>query len=228
MIPGARVPSTVLLSLADQRLPSGGHVHSGGVEEGIATGRIVDDSTLEGYLLERLQTVGLVAASLAAAAATANAESLPALDAEADARMPSPVSRALSRSQGRGLMRIATAAWAAPSTELAWTDLGARPHHALMMGSCAQAAGLEPGDAALVVAYQCVTGAATAGQRLLGLDPISVAVLTIAMGSVIDVIAAAATEAAKGSYRDLPDIASYALDLNTEGHAVRENRLFAS
>ena len=224
----SRVPSPVLLCLADQRLPSGGHVHSGGVEEAIATGRVVDDRTLEDYLLDRLRTSGLVGAALAAAAATATAASLPVLDAEADARMPSAIARALSRSQGRGLLRIAKSAWAAPSPTIAWTDLGARPHHAILIGCCAQAAGLPAAEAALVFAYQCVTGSATAAQRLLGLDPISVAVLTLAMAPSIDAVARAATEAARGPYRDLPDVADYTLDLNTEAHAARTNRLFAS
>lgn len=223
-----RLPSPVLLALADQRLPSGGHVHSGGVEEAIAVGRVVDDVTLEDYLVERLSTSGLVAAALAAAGASVGADTLPVLDAEADARMPSPVSRGLSRSQGRGLLRIARSAWAAPSAEFSWTALGSRPHAAVLLGCCAQAAGLRPEDAALVVAYQCVTGSATAAQRLLGLDPISVAVLTIDLSPTISAVARAAATAAMGPLRDLPDASSHTLDLYTERHALRASRLFAS
>ena len=223
-----RIPSPVLLCLADQRLPSGGHVHSGGVEEAIAVGHVVDYDTLNEYLLSRLQTSGLAGAALAAASATVTADALPGLDAEADARMPSAIARALSRSQGRGLLRIAKSSWTAPSPTMAWTDLGDRPHHAILIGCCAQAAGLPASEAALVFAYQCVTGCATAAQRLLGLDPISVASLTIAMAPSIDAVARTATDAAKGPYRDLPDLANYTLDLYTEAHAARMNRLFAS
>lgn len=223
-----RTPSPVLLALADQRLPSGGHVHSGGVEEAIACGRILDETTLKEYLAERLATTGLVAAGLAAAGASVTAGALAALDAEADARMPSPLSRELSRSQGRGLLRIARRAWAEPSLKLAWTDLGKSPHQAVVLGCCAQAAGLPPEEAALVTAYQCVTGCATAGQRLLSLDPIAVAVLTITMSPTIMAVARAAATAAQGSLRDLPDQASYTMDLYTERHGAREGRLFAS
>lgn len=223
-----RTPSPVLLALADQRLPSGGHVHSGGVEEAIACGRIVDEATLKEYLAERLATTGLVAAGLAAAGASVTSGALISLDTEADARMPSPLSRGMSRSQGRGLLRIARQAWAAPSLELAWTDLGERPHYAVVLGCCAQAAALSSEEAALVMAYQCVTGCATAGQRLLSLDPIAVAVLTIAMSPAITAVARAAATAAQGSLRDLPDPASHTIDLYTERHAAREGRLFAS
>ena len=223
-----QTPSPILLALADQRLPSGGHIHSGGVEEAIASGRVVDGATLEDYLLERLETTGLVSSALAAAAAGVTADTLPVLDAEADARMPSPVSRGLSRSQGRGLLRIARSAWAAPSPRLAWADLGDRPHVAVLIGCCAQAADLPAEQAALVTAYQCVTGSATAGQRLLGLDPIAVAVMTIEMAPTIATVAGAAATAARGPYRDLPDLASYTIDLYTERHATRESRLFAS
>ncbi len=220
--------SPVLLSLTDQRLPSGGHVHSGGVEEAIAAGRVTNEKSLADFLVERLVTIGLVSAALAAAATAATAESIIVFDAEADARMPSPVARAVSRSQGRGLLRIARSAWAAPSASLAWNDLGDRPHHAILIGCCAQAAGLDRADAALAVAYQCVTGPAAAGQRLLGLDPITVAVLTLDMAPSISEIAGRAVQASAGPLRDLPDLASYALDLFTEAHARRAGRLFVS
>ncbi|MGF1664560.1 MAG: urease accessory UreF family protein, partial [Kineosporiaceae bacterium] len=94
--------SSVLLLLADQRLPTGGHGHSGGVEQAVAEGLIRDAGSLEAFLADRIRTAGLVAAGLAAAAATATAASMTRLDAEADARTPSPALRAASRAQGRG------------------------------------------------------------------------------------------------------------------------------
>jgi urease accessory protein len=56
-----------LFALADSRLPIGGHVHSGGVEEAVASGLVRDVATVELYLRRRIRTSGLVAASLAAA-----------------------------------------------------------------------------------------------------------------------------------------------------------------
>ena len=137
--------TSALLTLADSRLPAGGHTHSGGVEQAIAAGLVHDPASLAGFLLRRLTTSGAVAAGLAAAAATtlsssgrhrgqelspvalspagsssgeppAPASSSPIaalreLDAEADARTPSPALRAASRQQGRGLVRVGRRAW---------------------------------------------------------------------------------------------------------------------
>ncbi|TDC89127.1 urease accessory protein UreF, partial [Nonomuraea deserti] len=59
-----------LLVLADGRFPSGGHAHSGGAEAAVTAGRVHDVATLREFCRGRLHTSGLVAAGLAAAAAT--------------------------------------------------------------------------------------------------------------------------------------------------------------
>ena len=60
--------TAALLTLADSRLPAGGHTHSGGVEQAIAAGVVHDPGTLTAFLRRRLHTAGAVAAGLAAAA----------------------------------------------------------------------------------------------------------------------------------------------------------------
>lgn len=217
-----------LLALADQRLPTGGHVHSGGVEQAITDGVVHDEATLCAFLRERLATGGLVAASLAAAAVQVSAAELAQLDAEADARTPSPSTRAASRTQGRGLLRLARGAWAAPASDIRWGDLGDRPHHAVVLGLAARAAGLGTHDAALVAAYLTMSSVSTAAQRLLGLDPIALAVATLGLSDVVEDVAATAAQAATGPLRSLPDDASTLVDLLVERHAQRTDRLFAS
>jgi urease accessory protein len=217
-----------LLALADQRLPTGGHVHSGGVEQAVTEGRVVDDASLRDYVVERLETAGLVAAGLAAAAVRVQRDELELLDREADARLPSPTARAASRSQGRGLLRVARATWAEPAAALSWADLGAAPHHAVVLGMAARAAGLTPAAAAMAAAYLTVTGSSTAAQRLLGLDPIAVAAMTLQLSSAGEGVAARAAAAADGPFCDLPDSGSPWIDLLTERHALRSDRLFAS
>jgi urease accessory protein len=234
--------SAALLALADQRLPSGGHVHSGGVEQAITDGLVHDVPSLERFLERRLRTTGLVTAGLAAAACrqAGSAEAvtrLRGLVAEADARTPSPAQRAASRAQGRGLIRTARAAWAAPSTTLSWSDLGPRPHHPLVLGCAARAGGVSPEGAALVAAYLAVSAPSTAAQRLLALDPVAVAAVTVRLGPAIEQTAAQIPEPSRDHARilaepaefdDLPDDSDPLLDLLAERHAAREERLFAS
>jgi urease accessory protein len=227
-----------LLALADQRLPSGGHVHSGGVEQAIADGLIGDAAGLHGFLRRRLVTAGRVAAGLSVAAAGLTAGRVAELDAEADARMPSAASRAASRAQGRGLLRTVRTAWAAPHPELAWRQLGPRPHHAVVLGCAARAAGLDAVQTATVAAYLSITGPATAAQRLLALDPVETAAVTLDLSDEIDALAAevaaevaavvAAQSVAGPSWADLPDDGDPLLDLLAERHDARPMTLFAS
>ena len=49
---------STLLALADSRLPTGGHVHSGGVEEAVTSGLVVDLATLRAFLRRRIRTTG--------------------------------------------------------------------------------------------------------------------------------------------------------------------------
>jgi urease accessory protein len=79
---------TTLLTLADSRLPTGGHVHSGGVEEAVTSRLVVDLGTLEAYLRRRIRTSGLVTASVAAAVHRGDLTAADA-NAETDARTPS-------------------------------------------------------------------------------------------------------------------------------------------
>jgi urease accessory protein len=225
-------PLSALLALADQRLPSGGHVHSGGIEQAVAEGWVNDPDSLLTFLRRRLATAGRVGAGLAAATSGLTEATVAILDAEADARMPSPAQREASRAQGRGLLRTARAAWAAPHERLAWSTLGPRPHHPVVLGCAARAAGADAVGAALVAAYLSVSGPATAAQRLLGLDPVAVAAATLALGAEIERVAAEAAQAAVAaidrSWADLPDDSDPLLDLLAERHAVRLLTLFTS
>jgi urease accessory protein len=108
--------SVAELLLGDSRFPAGGHAHSGGVEPAVTAGTVAGLDSLELFLRGRLRTSGLVAAAIAAVACGAQAPGDAAgfwteLDAEADARTPSPAQREASRRQGRALLRAARVAW---------------------------------------------------------------------------------------------------------------------
>ena len=207
---------STLLTLADSRLPTGGHVHSGGVEEAVTSGIVMDLATLRAYLRRRIRTHGLVTASLAAAV-HAGTLTVEAADRETDARTPAPAARQASRAQGRGLARLARHVW--PDRD--WQPLGTTPHLAVAAGAVGNASGLTPDQTALSVVYTTMTGSATAAQRLLALDPADVAALTFELAPLCE---AAAAEAGK----ELADLSDPLLDVLAQRHSDRERPLFVS
>ncbi|SEF69399.1 urease accessory protein [Nonomuraea solani] len=216
-----------LLLLTDSRLPAGGHAHSGGTERAIASGAVHDVPSLAAFLHGRLRTTGTVTAALTAAAC-APSPPWEALDAEVDARTASPAQRDASRTQGRLLLRVARRVW--PSAVL---DELARaipnPHHPIVLGAAAHAAGATPEEAALAAAYHAVSGPATAAVRLLGLDPVAVHALLARLTPDLTAVAAeACLAAAPLRWETLPAYSAPALDLLAEQHAQAEVRLFVS
>ncbi|MEK2476028.1 urease accessory protein UreF [Streptomyces noursei] len=219
-----------LLVLADGRFPAGGHAHSGGAEPAVRAGRVTDSTSLETFCRGRLHTAGLVAAGLAAAAAAGH-DPL-ALDEAADARTPVPALRSTARKLGRQMMRAARASW--PSAALD-ALAAARPrgaHQPVVLGLAARSAGLTPLDAAYAVAYENISGPATAVVRLLSLDPFDATAVLARLATDVDRVAAAATRAADRipaeGYDALPAASAPLLDITAEAHAAWPVRLFAS
>jgi len=205
-----------LLTLADSRLPIGGHVHSGGLEEAVLSGLVRAVASVELSQRRRLRTTGLVAASIAAAVC-AGTLGPGVADAETDARTPSPAVRAASRAQGRGMLRLAKRTW----PQHHWADLGSRPHLPVVFGTAAIACAATPSQIAAVVVYTTMTGSATAAQRLLALDPADVAVITIRLAPLCDRVADTATAG-------LAALSDPLLDVLAERHRTRDRPLFAS
>ncbi|ODQ86740.1 urease accessory protein UreF [Mycolicibacterium holsaticum] len=205
-----------LLTLSDSRLPTGGHVHSGGVEQAVAEGLIRDLPTLRAFLRRRIRTNGLMAASIAAAVCNGTLDTSQA-DRETDARTPAPAARQASRAQGRGLVRLARRVW--PDVE--WHRLGTTPHLPVAAGTVGAASGTTPEHTALSVIYTTMTGSATAAQRLLALDPGDVAAVTFELAPLCDQLAA---EAGK----ELAELSDPLLDVLAQRHSQRERPLFAS
>ncbi|HEU5157664.1 MAG TPA: urease accessory UreF family protein [Streptosporangiaceae bacterium] len=250
-----------MLLLADSRLPAGGHAHSGGLEQAAAAGTVADLDGLADFLRGRLATVGLVCAALAAAACRHASVDTPAdapgpdgrdgwalLDAEADARTPSPAQRRASRAQGRALLRVARTAWPHPALDaldaLGSLDVvsgrpGSRgPHHPVALGAATAAAGGTAEQAATIAAYGTVTGPAAAAVRLLGLDPLAVHRVLAGLAPDVSDVGAAAVRAAvhaattaitaDDGWAGLPALSAPVLDLYAELHLQSQLRLFES
>jgi urease accessory protein len=219
-----------LLMLADSRLPAGGHAHSGGLAQAVQHERVRDLDGLAAFLRGRLSTTGRTSAAVAARAATlvaaGDVPGLADLDHAVDARTPSAALRLVSRAQGRALLRVASRMWPDPVLAL----LPDRPHLPVAQGAAVVAAGGGPRDAATLAALHCVSGVASAGVRLLGLDPLAVAGLQARLAPDVDAVAAsvgtACTSAPSGA--DLPASSGPLLDLLAQAHSRMEVRLFAS
>jgi urease accessory protein len=180
------------------------------------------------FLRGRLVTSGLVAAGVAAVACgqgvTGDNEFWALLDAEVDARTPSPAQREASRRQGRALLRTARVAW----PEAGWLADLVRPHHAVVLGAAAAAAGCGPAEAARIAAYQAVAGPVSAAVRLLALDPMKATGVLARLSDDVERVAELGAAHADGPLSDLPCASAPALDLLAEAHIAAEVRLFES
>ncbi|MFD0313496.1 urease accessory protein UreF [Streptomyces flavalbus] len=219
-----------LLVLADGRFPAGGHAHSGGAEAAVRAGRITDAGSLAEFCRGRLHSAGLVAASLAAAAAAGVDPG--ALDGAADARTPSPALRLTGRKLGRQLLRAARATWPCPELDALAARFPKGAHQPVVWGVAARAAGLEDVDAAYCAAYESVSGAATAVVRLLSLDPFDatgvLARLAPEVDRAVDQAVAAGRRARAEGVDALPSVSAPLLEIGAEVHAGWGGRLFAS
>ncbi len=218
-----------LLLLADGRLPSGGHAHSGGLEQAVADGRVRTVADVGLFVRGVLAGSALTSAALAAVAC-AQAGHWDVLTAEFNARTPSAAVRAVAGVQGRALLRTGKRVW--PSVTLdtlaAFND---RPPLPVVQGAVAHSAGLTPAAVAIACCHGIVSGAASAGVRLLGLDPIDVSAMLAGLTGEVDRVAALAA-----TYADtdidrlalLPAGTGPLLDILAERHDHREMSLFAS
>lgn len=243
--------------LADSRLPTGGHAHSGGIEAAVRRGLVATPGGVASWLAGRVPTAGLVtaAASAAACALVAGPPSAsgphpaephpvdphPAVDggrptpdwgrwdAAVSARTPVAALREVSRAQGRAMLRTVRTAWPHAATEA----LGARPHQALVLGVATAAAGGSVHDAAALSVHHLVGQICSGAVRLLGLDPLTLsAVHARALEQHAGVVDRAANAGAAAAARDDPDLLPSATTPLPEVLAVLHTRsegaLFAS
>jgi len=228
--------NVALLLLTDSRFPAGTHAHSSGLEAAVRADQVTGIEELESFLRGRLATAGPVTAAFAAAAFLAveagtlcrpdadGAGTLCELDAELDARTPSPALRLVSRRQGRALVRAARATWPAPH----YDRLPEGPHHPVALGVTGAAAGLTVEQTALAAAYGVVTVPAGAAVRLLGLDPYQVQHLLARLADACATVTSSAVAAAGKAPAELPAHTAPLTDISAELHATWEVRLFAS
>ncbi|WP_324754179.1 urease accessory protein UreF [Roseovarius sp. Pro17] len=217
-----------LLLLADGRLPAGGYAHSGGLEPAVTAGRVTNMADLESFLIGRAETAGLIAAAFAAAACAraqrGDLSELPELEAELDARIPSPELRKVSRDLGRQLRR----AMSSIHPHSYFAELGVAPHQPVVMGVSAAVLGLGPRDAAVAILHETNAGAAAAAAKIMRVDPFQVHAILARATDRLDRLAGRAAEVANDLPADLPAPGSPLADIAAEHHRRTDVRLFAS
>lgn len=226
-----------LLLLTDGRAPVGAYAHSFGLEPAVAAGDVGDLATLAAFVAARLRTTGMVDACFAAAVCD-RARLLPPdpalavvaeVDAHYDARVAAPAVRDRSRELGRHLLRLAERAWPAQSLAAARRRWPQGLHQPAGLGLVAASAGLDPTDAATCALYGLASALASAGLRLLGLDPVEVHAAQARLADTCAALAARATALATGPLADLPACATPLADARAQRHAdASAGRLFAS
>ncbi len=225
-----------LLLLVDGRFPAGGHAYSAGVEAAVAIGDVIDTPTLERYLHGRLATTGQVDAAFAANSCTrlnrgADADALGALaddlDDEYSARMPSPYLRETSRRLGRQLLRAANRIWTTPGLDVVSTTKGGA-HQSIALGAVVAAAGGDAADAAALSFHHLAAAVTSAAVRLLGLDPIELAVVQERAGRVCDGYVSNATRWASMAPAELPAWGGTLTEILGEHHGSLDARMFVA
>jgi urease accessory protein len=222
-----------VLLLADSRLPSGSHAHSGGVEMAVTDGLVDTVDDLELFLRGRLRTAAPVLAGFAAAACllAPGAPDWARWDRALSARTMSSALRAASRAQGSASLRTVGRMWQTAALD-GLRALG-RPHQPLVLGAAVAAGGGDPGDAAALAVHHLVGGACSAAVRLLGLDPLAVAATQAGLAALASTaaetgLAAALTAVAADDPAELPATGAVLPELLAAQHAQSEVTLFAS
>jgi urease accessory protein len=241
--------------LADSRLPTGGHAHSGGLEAAVRRGLVRTPDDVAAWVAGRVPTAGLVTAAGAAVACAlvsppGSGRGAPSVgsmgggrpspesaarpdwerwDAALSARTPVAALREVSRAQGRAMLRTVRAAWPAARVD----GLGPRPHQALVLGVATAAAGGTPHAAAALAVHHLVGQVCSAGVRLLGLDPLALAgVHARALDEHRGVVDRAARAGAGAAAEDepglLPTPTTPLPEVLAVVHARSEGALFAS
>jgi urease accessory protein len=227
-----------LLMLVDGRFPAGGHAYSAGVEAAVAIGDVVDGPTLERYLLGRLATTGRVDAAFTARAcaglgrdpsadAVALAPLVADLDGEYSARVPSPYLRQTSRRLGRQLLRAATRIWTTPGLDAVTATTGG-PHQPVALGAVVAAAGGTAADAAGISLHHLTAAVTSAAVRLLGLDPIELAVVQERAGRTCDTYGAHSARWALLPPAELPAWGGALTEILGEHHGSLDARMFVA
>jgi urease accessory protein len=219
-------PELVLMTLADARLPTGGHTQSAGLEPAVRAGLAEKGRRLgeiAGYARDRLRTVVRVEAGTAVVArhlAVAGADPLSVVPHWA-ARTPSRALRGAARLQGRGYLRLVVRVWPGVRAHLPADEEVPR---SVVLGVVAAVTGLGSRQTAVLVAYDDAQTVLAASLKLLPVDPADATEWLVALGPDIERLAVDVEPLTRPE--EIPADGAPLLDALAERHSHERMRLF--
>jgi urease accessory protein len=183
------------------------------------------------FLAGRLRGLAAAESALAVMAARAargeDLDALIVLDAEAQARCPSPPLRAAATRLGAQLLRSAAIVWHHDAMLARYRDASAATPRPVAFGVVAAAASLDDHELAQAYLYEDATTVTAAAVRLLPVDSALTSRWLVEAGPLIERLAETAANR-EDDLRLLPGGFAPAIELRSLAHAAREGRLFAS
>jgi urease accessory protein len=164
-----------LLQLVDSGYPTGGFVHSGGLEATLALGEMTD---IGAFVLEAAWQAGHGALPLVRRA-HAEPDALAAIDAAADAFLVAEPGNRASRAQGRAFLATSVRAFGLGDLAARARDLAG--HLAPLQGAVGAALGMCEADILAVALFSQVRAVVSAAVRLGQLGPIEAQALLAAV-----------------------------------------------
>lgn len=213
------------LLLGDARLPTGGHVYSGGLEAGLLAG--MPPERIPDYILARARTVATVEASAAVLAYRAVQSDIACLRDVHDAllaRTPSEPLRSVSGMLGRGLMRMARRLWPSHPAVGALLAIDRAPMRPVALGTVSAVMGIDEAAVARACFYDDVQTVASATLKLAPIDPIDTVAWVLAIEPLIESLVERVL--AVGSIDDMPAVTAPEAEQWSLNHAGKTRRIF--
>jgi urease accessory protein len=214
------------MMLTDARLPTGGHTQSSGLEAAVRAGLGSDGADVTevaAYARDRLRTVMRVEAGTAVVARrlTCAGSDPRAAEPAWAARTPSPALRAVSRRQGRALLRLAGRVWPAALDHLPADTEVPRP---VVVGVVGAVTGLSAEQVARVVGYDDAQTVVAAALKLLPVDPVEAASWVAGLHAELEELVTATASAERPD--EIPADGAPLVDVLAQQHSTQRMRLF--
>lgn len=171
----------LLLQLADSAFPSGGFVHSGGLEAAWQHGEVRNRSDLASFVEAGLRQAARASLPFLHPAHQEPKE-LPAIDRECEAFTSNHVANRASRLQGRALLASSVRIFSIPDFA---PPFG---HVAPVLGVVGNCLGLDRGETARLFLYQQVRGYCSAAVRVGIVGPLEAQALQHRMTPILDAL----------------------------------------